>query len=93
MGLLKDYYQPQFEITIPNCYWKVEVDNGIQGGREKIHVRLNCFKNKAVADTNRNKFSDFDFEFTPDLYSGVNFIAQAYDYAKTLPQFAGAIDA
>lgn len=31
------------------------------------------------------------YDFTPDL-SGKNFIAQAYDYLKTLPEFAGAID-
>ena len=29
--------------------------------------------------------------FVPDL-NGKNFIAQAYDHLKTLPEFAGAID-
>jgi hypothetical protein len=31
------------------------------------------------------------FEFVPNL-DGKNFIAQAYDYLKTLPEFAGATD-
>lgn len=93
MALIKEYYQPQFEITIPNCYWKIEVNNGINGGKTKLHCRLNCFKNKAVADTNENKFSDFDFEFVPDLISGVNFLEQAYSYVKSLPEFSTAVDA
>jgi hypothetical protein len=69
------------------------LENGIVGGKDKIKVRLNCFKDKNVADTNRNKYADFDFQFVPDLNSPNNFIAQAYLYAKTLPQFTGAIDA
>jgi hypothetical protein len=31
------------------------------------------------------------YEFTPNL-EGANFIAQAYDHLKTLPEFSGAID-
>jgi hypothetical protein len=93
MALIKDFYQSQFEITIAGCYWKIEVDNGIQGGKTKLKARMNCFKDKATADTNQNKYSDFDFEFVPDLNSVDNFIAQAYTFAKTLPEFSGAIDA
>jgi len=93
MALIKSYYQPQFKITIPDCYWKIELENGIIGGKENLKVRLNCFENKAIADTNQNKYSDFDFTFVPDLNSTVNFIAQAYGYAKTLPEFVDAVDA
>jgi hypothetical protein len=92
MALQKDYYQPQYEVTIFNCYWKVEVFNGITGGKDKLKVRINCFKNKTVADTNQGKYCDFDFEFVPDLNSADNFIKQAYVYAKTLPEFIGAVD-
>jgi hypothetical protein len=92
MALQKDYYQSQFEITITDCYWKVELSNGITGGKENLKVRMNCFKNKTIADTNENKYVDFDFEFVPDLNSADNFIKQAYTFAKTLPEFAGAID-
>ena len=31
------------------------------------------------------------YEFQPDL-AGRNFIAQAYEHLKTLPEFAGAVD-
>jgi hypothetical protein len=94
MALTMDFYQPQYEVTIAGCYWKIEVDRGIEGGKTKIRARMNCFKDKATADTNQNKYSDFDFDFVPDLSVGAaNFIAQAYAYAKTLPEFATAIDA
>jgi len=93
MALQMNYYNPQFQFTIDNCYWKIEVENGITGGKEKLRARINCFKNKDVADTNQNKYSDYDFDFVPDLNSAENFIAQAYVYAKTLPFFSTAVDA
>jgi hypothetical protein len=94
MALIKDYYNTRFDITIPSCYWKIETDSGLNGGKEKLKVRMNCFKTKEVADTNKDKFSDIDFSFVPDLSLGAdNFIAQAYVYAKTLPEFLGAVDA
>jgi hypothetical protein len=93
MALIKDYYNKQFGVTIPGCYWKIDIKNGLVGGKTKLRVRMNCFKTKAIADTNKNKFADFDFDFIPSLTSGVNFIEQAYAHAKTLPQFSGAINA
>ena len=48
MALIKDYYQPQYQVTIAGCYWKIEVDNGIWGGKTKLHARLNCFKNQSI---------------------------------------------
>jgi len=87
-----DYHESRFDITFSNCYWKIEIDNGIQGGKTKLRARLNCFKDKATADTNLGKYCDYDLEFPPNLDSRDNFIAQAYNYAKTLPFFFGAID-
>jgi hypothetical protein len=51
-----------------------------------------CYADQAVADTNSNEYAGFSFEFAPDLESADNFIKQAYDYAKTLPEFSGAVD-
>jgi hypothetical protein len=92
MALLKDYYNTQFNVTIPNCYWKIEVDNGIQGGKTKLKAKICCYKDKVTADTNHDEYTGIDFEFAPDLDSVTNFIAQAYTYAKTLPEFVGAAD-
>lgn len=93
MALLKEYNNPQFDVKFPNCYWKIDLDNGIIGSKNKLHVRMNCYKNRTNADMNKNKYGDFKFEFKPNLNSGINFIAQAYNYAKTLPEFKGAVDA
>lgn len=93
MALIKDYYGKRFDITKENCYWKIDVMNGIEGGKELLRCFMRCFLNKTVADTNSNDYGSFYFEFVPDLESIDNFIKQAYEHAKTLPEFSGAIDA
>ena len=93
MALIKDLYQSYYGITIPNCYWKVDTESGIMGGKTKLRVRISCFKDKATADLNQDVYDCVMFEITPDLLSADNFIAQAYVYAKTLPEFNGAVDA
>lgn len=92
MALLMEHKISNLDVIVPNCYWKIE-NNGIVGDKNKINVRISCYKNKIIADTNSNKLSDFDFSFIPELYSGVNFIAQAYEHAKKLPFFKNAVDA
>ena len=92
MALQKDYYVSRFEVTKSDCYWKVAVEAGIEGGKTLLRCRMLCYKDQATADTNSNEWGGFNFEFVPDLVSADNFIKQAYDYAKTLPEFAGAID-
>jgi 2-hydroxychromene-2-carboxylate isomerase len=93
MALLKAYYNKQYEITIPNCYWKVANNNGISGGKTQLSVLLLCYKTHEAANTNSSEYGGFGFQFVPNLVSAENFLAQAYTYAKTLPEFTGAIDA
>jgi hypothetical protein len=95
MGLISSYYNRQFDLTITDCYWKIEPIDGIIGGKENLRVRISCYKNKDVADSSNNiyKYSDFIFQFVPDLNSTYNFIAQAYIFAKSLPEFSDAVDA
>jgi hypothetical protein len=93
MALLKDYYNPQTNVTISNAYWKIGETDGFLGGKRKIHVKLCCYENKINADENKNILFEFAFDFLPNLYTGANFFMQAYNHAKTLPQFSGAIDA
>lgn len=92
MALQKDYYIARFDVTKSDCYWKVAIDHGIQGGKTELKCRMLCYKDQATADTNSGEWAGFDFEFTPDLESSDNFIKQAYNYAKTLPEFSGATD-
>jgi hypothetical protein len=93
MALLKDYYNPQTNTTIPNAYWKIGETDGFVGGKTKIRVKLYCYENKANADMNQNILFEFMFEFLPNLYTGSNFFMQAYNHVKTSPQFSDAIDA
>jgi len=92
MALQKDYYVARYDITKAECYWKVSIDDGIQGGKTLLRCRMLCYADKASADTNSGEYGGFDFEFVPDLESANNFIAQSYIYAKTLPEFSGAVD-
>ena len=92
MALQKDYYDNRLEVTKTNCYWKIPLDDGINGGKELLRCRILCYKDNATADNNSNEYSGFNFEFIPDLNSDSNFIAQAYDYLKTLPDFSDAVD-
>jgi hypothetical protein len=93
MALQKDYYDKRLEVIKSNCYWKISpTDDGINGGKESLRVRVLCYKDKATADINSREYSGYNFEFTPDLESADNFIAQAYIYLKTLPAFSTATD-
>lgn len=56
--------------------------------------RVNASKESASADVSfaeGDKSTSSSYTFTPNLDGG-NFIKQAYDYLKTLPEFAGAQD-
>ena len=72
------------------------IDQNFQNSYIKV-VQVKANKESAIAIV--NFFSDKDgvhlktenFEFLINL-NGSNFIAQAYTYLKTLPEFAGATD-
>jgi hypothetical protein len=64
-----------------NCYIKVcKVD----GDKNKVQALVISTLSE---QSNINK----TYEFSPDM-NGKNFIAQAYEHLKTLPEFAGAVD-
>ena len=92
MALQKDYYVAKYDITKSDCYWKVEQEFGIQGGKTLLRCRMLCYPDQATADINAGEYAGFQFEFVPDMESADNFIKQAYDHAKTLPEFSGAVD-
>lgn len=93
MALTADFYHPIYNITISNCYWKIDPRAGLEGGKERLSVKIICYKDKANADINSNQFWTLAFTFVPDLGSSDNFLAQAYAQAKAiLPELAGASD-
>jgi len=55
------------------------------GDKEKIVARWNAFEKKSGRDIGNGQVI-----FAPSM--GSNFIAQAYEHLKTLPEFEGAVD-
>ena len=92
MALQKDYYVAKYDVTKTNCYWKVAIESGIEGGKTSLRCHMLCYADQTAADTNSGEYAGFNFEFVPNMVSTDNFIKQAYDYAKTLPEFSGAVD-
>ena len=70
-------------LDISNGYVKVIQ---VSGAKENME-----FSAAYKIDANNNPLVYKNFNFVPDL-QGSNFIAQAYNYLKTLPEFDGAVD-
>jgi hypothetical protein len=71
------------DVTFNDCYVKVIF---VESTKETSKVTIGVFKS-AVGDLLHKK----EIMFAHDL-NGPNFIAQAYEHLKTLPEFAGATD-
>lgn len=71
-------------FTVSNAYYRVE---GIFfEDKNKISFRLRTYK-----ETGKPFFADESFKAPYDL-NGPNPFAQAYQFLKTLPEFADAVD-
>ena len=64
-----------------NAYWKIIK---LSGSKHAMTIETYAF-------VNSERIKDHVCSFTPSL-EGKNFIAQAYEYLKTLPEFADAVD-
>lgn len=71
------------EIEIKDAYIKV---SGFSGNKSTLQVvvTVQAASGKPIIDSNQISI--------PYVLDGKNPIAQAYEYLKTLPDFAGAID-
>jgi hypothetical protein len=89
MALKKTYTQTQAPfngaLEIANAYWRVEQVTATKNEAQCVVTVNNQDGDNVVQVANKR------YSFAPDL-AGKNFIAQAYDHLKTLPEFAGAID-
>lgn len=86
MALIKSinfFVNGGIEVKVENAYLQI---SKISGNKNKIEFFVECKRNK---DTTTFKTEVYDFQPSPD---GKNFIAQAYEHLKTLPEYAGAID-
>lgn len=88
MALQCNYYDSNLEVEVQDCYWKI---THIEGNKNFILFKVGVFRNKEKADNNII-INEFQYHINPDLDSGHNFIVQAYNHLKTLPNFDGAID-
>lgn len=71
------------DLNIPNVYIKV---NQIKASKELAEATITYSVDGEVKDTK-------GIVFNVDVTDGsVNFIKQAYEYLKTLPEFSGATD-
>lgn len=71
--------------NLANCYCKV---TRVVGDKDQIHAKMD------VMNPERTRvYREETFAFTPSVEAGSkNFIAQAYDYVKSLPEYAGSTD-
>lgn len=69
-------------VTIPECYIRV----AFVKGKNRLDVGIDL-----CANDKSQSFSTRLVSFEP-LMDGSNFIQQAYDHIKTLPEFSGAVD-
>lgn len=66
-----------------STYCKV---SNITGTKDAIMLRL-----QVIDESSGVELAQKEFVFAPDMAGG-NFIRQAYDHLKTLPEFDGAVD-
>lgn len=53
---------------------------------------LYVYRNKDDSDRGLKPLTPYPFQFEFDIKSEKNFVQQAYDFLKTLPEFVGAED-
>jgi hypothetical protein len=89
MALQKTFTQTQApfsgSLEIADAYWRVEQVIATKNEAQCV-VTINKQDGENLTQVSNKRYS-----FAPKL-DGRNFIAQAYEYLKTLPEFAGATD-
>ena len=91
-GTNLSFLYPEFEICtkntptiVPSAYMRV---SKIEGNKSEIQITVCAFSDATAAVLIGKK----QYRFLPSLTSSENFIAQAYQHLKTIPEFADAID-
>lgn len=89
MALCKNYTKTESHfdgiLELKNAYYRVA---SISGSKQNINFVVSI--NKAV-DDKQIEIASEQYSFVPQM-KNLNFIAQAYEHLKTLPEFAGATD-
>ena len=74
------------QIEYPECYAMI---NSVIGDKTKISLQVVFY-----VDSSKEQTIEYQqYAFTPSVADGsTNFIQQGYEYLKTLPEFADAVD-
>jgi len=71
--------------TLTDCYCRV---SRLVGDKAQMYIKMD------VMNSEKNRvYREETFAFTPSVADGSkNFIAQAYEYIKLLPEYVGSVD-
>ena len=72
------------DITVSSAYHRVTT---LSGNKHGINFKIDVLQTTESIEPLYTK----QYSFAPQMDGG-NFIKQAYDHLKTLPEFAGAVD-
>lgn len=74
------------DVEYTNAYIQVA---SVGGTKNSVAIKVNVFENAS-----KEKLVEiYDYRFTPSVAIGsTNFIQQGYEYLKTLPEYAEAVD-
>lgn len=89
MGLQKTFTCPGSNVTVTDAYHRIKVYHG-----DKSHTvfTVDIFNSQADRDNGMDPYSSMSHRHDPGIGSTKELIVYLYDYLKTLPEYAGAID-
>jgi hypothetical protein len=76
------------EQNLLGAYARIEY---VASNKENAVAHVFFYGSEGAAKANRPNYKSQQYAFTPTMTAS-NFIAQGYDYLKTLPEFADAVD-
>lgn len=89
MGLLKEFDMGNGLQPVENAYHRIET---ISGTKNSLCITVSTYASQQIAIPGTTPLMQKGHIFTPGLDNPSNFIKQGYEYLKTIPEFAGAID-
>lgn len=81
-------YKSRFGLDVENAYMRVDQ---LSGNKSEMTAVFGLYANKEAAASGADAFDNYQFKFSPNLDGG-NFIAQAYEGLKSMPDFANSQD-
>lgn len=77
-------------LEVYNAYYRL---NSLSGDKDNIEFVMHGYASKSLRNEGAGRIDEEYYSFTPDTSEdATNFIKQAYEYLKTLPEYADAID-